>query len=929
MLATSPVTRDVTVSANNVTQAEFGLTAQAIQGETIVVTGQAKGQMEAINQKLASNQIIDVVSAEKMKELPDANIAESIGRLPGISLQRNAGEATGVVVRGMSPKYNEVTIEGVPMTSTNYFDRGIDLSILSDDMVRGVEVSKSLRADMDADAFGGVVNLTLKTADPGLHYSLLGNGAYNNLRDTYRNYKFAASVSDRFLDDQVGILVLGNIEQKQLPSDQFAAAYDLPSTDITTHQYFINTNNATLTQSDLNRHRYGASVILDYTSDWLDVKFLNVYDQKRDSTKTRTFLSYFENNQFDYGLTVGLTKTEQRTHSLSATFKFWGTELPISASYTKGDATVPQQQFFTFRETNVPSVPATLWQYGNPLTLMRVQGVMDPTATTSTLYDMGLTNSQLLDESFDLKADWKIPFVLSDQLSGTFSFGAKTHGISRTSRQVSNHDYLLFGNGETYREALTNNFPQLFPGVNPHGLQQGLYCYGLVDPAYTTKSILGYPVGPSFNLGNLMYMQNTFYNTLGGNNLGGAGGYFVNGAPTFNQFYNDNEHTTAGYVMTELNIGGDLTVVPGIRYQEERTTIGAYHVKLNGANQNGLSGEAPVLVESTRLTPGWYPSVSIKYRVNDNISVLGGAFRSMSLPSFGDITPQIVYSIQANAIATGNPMLRPSTAWNFDLGANYSSNDVGLVSVNLFYKQIDDLIYAMQSYTPYFPYTVVNAPADIWNRIPGPGSGYYDAAWAQANNATTLSTSIPINDPSRAFLRGIEISWQVHLWYLPGVLSGVVLDFNAAYMSSRQYYPTFNTVTTGTGLHKTTVLAYQTIAGQLQDQPRATYNAILGWDYKGFSSRFSLRYQQQTLTSMDTQFGLRNAFYDNLTLLDISLKQQLIDKLAVFFNATNVNAHVDNYYYSHPAVSTIAAGDLPTSKQTYGWAAQFGVSFTY
>jgi hypothetical protein len=81
---------------------------------------------------------------------------------------------------------------------------------------------------------------------------------------------------------------------------------------------------------------------------------------------------------------------------------------------------------------------------------------------------------------------------------------------------------------------------------------------------------------------------------------------------------------------------------------------------------------------------------------------------------------------------------------------------------------------------------------------------------------------------------------------------------------------------------------------------------------------------------MDTQFGLRDAFYDNVALLDISLKQQLfIENLAVFFNATNVNAHVDDYYYSHPAIGAVAAGTLPTSQQTYGWAAQLGVSFSY
>jgi outer membrane receptor for ferrienterochelin and colicin len=91
--------------------------------------------LSAINEQLTSNNIVNVVSAEKMKELPDANLAESIGRLPGVSIQRDAGEASKIVVRGLSPKFNRVTVEGVPMVSTSNSDRSIDLSLIGDDLI--------------------------------------------------------------------------------------------------------------------------------------------------------------------------------------------------------------------------------------------------------------------------------------------------------------------------------------------------------------------------------------------------------------------------------------------------------------------------------------------------------------------------------------------------------------------------------------------------------------------------------------------------------------------------------------------------------------------------------------------------------------------------------------------------------------------------
>ncbi len=55
------------------------LLVDAVEGEMVVVTAQATGQAAAINQQLSSNTITNVVSAEKILELPDANAAESVG----------------------------------------------------------------------------------------------------------------------------------------------------------------------------------------------------------------------------------------------------------------------------------------------------------------------------------------------------------------------------------------------------------------------------------------------------------------------------------------------------------------------------------------------------------------------------------------------------------------------------------------------------------------------------------------------------------------------------------------------------------------------------------------------------------------------------------------------------------------------------------
>ena len=911
---------NVTIVAGRTLSEDYELQFKVIEGEEVVITGQAKGQLSSINQQLSSNNIVNIVSAEKMEELPDANIAESIGRLPGISLQRDAGEAFAVVVRGLSAKFNEVTIEGIPMSSTNFFDRSIDLSLLSDDLIKGVEVSKTLRADMDANALGGTVNLTLRTAEPGFKYDIKGNGAYNDLGESFNNFKFSGGLSNRYLDDKVGFIVQGNFELKQLPSDQFNAAYETPVFDSQADEFRVTTQNAQLSDGSTERNRIGVSLILDYASDFVDVKLFNVYDQKRDSNIIRTKTSRFNSNEFFDQLFVNETKIEQRTHSLQTLFKIGDTKLPISLSFTKGEQNIPNGLEFDFLQTGIPAIPTADKIYGDPRELILQMGVIDPTSVNTTLWNMLRNNTSLSDESVDIKIDWKVPIKLSESFFGNLSAGFKYHSVKRESNSEQDYLFLLFGAGAGNRQRLIGGFDFL-EGLNPD-LQAGIPASPFVDQNYTRTEILGNPIGPDWTVQQLVDMQNSFYET-------NRGDYWESGPNGFTQDYTDEESTLAGYIMGEFNIGRDLTIVPGVRFQEEETDISAFHIRINTNNQNGLDGTLPRLVNTKRLFNDWYPSINIKYKANENIQIMGAVYKSVSLPSYGEISPLVQLQDQTQLVA-GNPLLEPSTSWNFDLGASLFNNEMGLFTVNVFYKEISNLIYNMQNYFPFQPHPIINAPDDIFDRLPG--REYFDTTWAINQGRRLTSGPIPMNATSKAFLRGIELSWQTHLWYLPGVLSGIVLDLNLSLMSSDQEYPSFE-FKPKKGFLTPDTLVYQTISGTLQDQPKAIFNAIIGWDYEGFSSRVSFRFQKETLTGIDTRFGLQDSFYDDVLLIDVSLKQKIMGGLSVYANATNINTHVDDFFFSHPrfvsSTRTYEGGRLPTSGQTYSWNTQFGFSFAY
>ncbi|MDE3059333.1 MAG: carboxypeptidase-like regulatory domain-containing protein, partial [Bacteroidota bacterium] len=106
-------------SKSNDLQLDVVLSQTILQGKEVVITAQMRGQVAAINQQLTSNSIVNVVSEEKIKELPDANAAEAIGRLPGVSIIRSGGEANKVILRGLSEKFTNITIDGVQVPSTD------------------------------------------------------------------------------------------------------------------------------------------------------------------------------------------------------------------------------------------------------------------------------------------------------------------------------------------------------------------------------------------------------------------------------------------------------------------------------------------------------------------------------------------------------------------------------------------------------------------------------------------------------------------------------------------------------------------------------------------------------------------------------------------------------------------------------------------
>ncbi|HWW63399.1 MAG TPA: TonB-dependent receptor [Sphingomonadaceae bacterium] len=193
--------------------------AAGADGGEILVTGQQLSTATAIGEKKSALNVVDVISADDLGKLPDANVADALGRVPGVSVivNQDTGEGEYVAIRGLSGTYNAVTINGVRVAQTDPASRDVSLTILPPNGLAAIRVTKTLTPDQDGDAIGGTIDFRTPTAfdfRDRTTIRLYGSGGINgqarSAGEASANYQAQADFGTRFADDRFGIFVSAN-----------------------------------------------------------------------------------------------------------------------------------------------------------------------------------------------------------------------------------------------------------------------------------------------------------------------------------------------------------------------------------------------------------------------------------------------------------------------------------------------------------------------------------------------------------------------------------------------------------------------------------------------------------------------------------------------------------------------------------------------
>ncbi|MGD8779891.1 MAG: TonB-dependent receptor [Ignavibacteria bacterium] len=867
----------VTVVDNQTTVLDFQLAVDVIEGSEVVVYGQALGQAAAINQQVTSNAIVNVVSEQKIKELPDANAAEALGRLPGVSIVRSGGEASKIILRGLDANMTTVTVDGVKLSPTEADSRGIDLSTIAQGALSGIVLSKAVTSDMEGEAIAGNVDFVTKNAPEKRELNINAYGSYGSLDETAKQYNFTGGYGERFFNGLLGVQLFGNIERRNRSSEEYSIDYD--QTIDERQDYQIDDFNVRYTNEI--RRRGGGRLLLDYKlpNDGM-IKFSGQYNrtERRYSTYSRNYPIVGEVNYDFEGEDIN---TDIASFSLQGANNISDWEITWNMSYSESSSEKPYGYSAGFDEPSLSeggqAIAGMRWippEYRKTTSYE----ILVPYALNN--FDVAYFNGATASTSDNLDFEKTIFFNAKKTydlfgMMGEFKFGGKYR--SKYHRRTNRSSNGVYYNGSGFYDYL-----QLPDGtVVPKDFER----YGFTDLQISTGNLilltnfldsdtrdiydkyLLYPLTDADRFRAWYDMNKYGYDPNSG---------LVEHRPsssTNGSNYNLTENVASTYIMNTLNIGQLFTLIAGVRIEADDNTYNAHYADVPVTEWTTFKDTSATHTETIVL-----PNLHLIVKPTDFLNVRFAAYRGIKRPGFNRRLPTYYYG--SGSVTLNNTNLKNSDAWNFETNIQIFNNTIGLFSVSAFYKRISNEVHYLDE-TPVFDKETTDSLGIVFPNDTPPITG------------RRYSVSYPYNSDKVTQVWGFEVEQQTNFRYLPGLLSNIVLSYNLSFIKSETYTPAEEYIEYYVQLpgspfptKRTRIRLYEALT-RIENSPEFFCNVSVGYDIGGFSGRVSYFYQGEFYNGYSAE-GYSNNIQKSFGRVDLSLKQNLTENLSVGLNVNNI-----------------------------------------
>ena len=648
-------TREIPVEVSDKGVVTITLDEDLHQLGEVVIKGHKEyhSDRSAIDMEKTAGNVLNVMSQQSIQLSPDVNVASVLQRVSGVTMERDAsGEASYAILRGMDKRYNYTLVNGVKIPSPDDKNRYIPLNIFPSDLMDRLVVSKSLTADMEGDAAGGVVDMVMKDAPS--HFQIQANAAvgtsdyfWKDSRDyltsnrsdyTHKapyevngpEYKAATSdfsngptqisrhsmpapnfvgglsIGNRFWKDRIGVMLAGSIQNTFRGTERTYNSVKMASGEQS--MYISSLQHRYYSIHDLTA---GVHAKVDLQLENNKLEWYNMYV----CTNSKS-VRYNNSVNTEYISSDSYTQDDE-TRSLSQTQSIFATHLKGTHHLTKdftadwagifsqAKAEDPDRVYLSLTNTiqSADGVDGSLWS-GNKNILKTLPKNMERRFQHNTDKDWAgyinlAYNSQL---GNDINALWKA--------------GAQYRRKERGNRYYS----YIFNPSDISQKLDGNGFDQ----------------FAAID--WTCKT---------------PYSQASQLN------------------------YDSKEHIGAAYIMTTLKSRwGELNA--GVRAEHTNQI----YTMLQKFRNMGQVGEQSYW--------DWLPSASIKWTPTKKMNVRLSYYRSINRPGFYEIVP---YQIMGEEYQEkGNPNLKRARIDNVDLRWEWFPSATEQVLAGVFYKYLQDPI---------------------------------------------------------------------------------------------------------------------------------------------------------------------------------------------------------------------------------------------
>lgn len=632
----------IKVKAETLLNFEMESDAQALGEVSVVAKKNLEGERALQMERQKATLAIENLGAKEMSIKGISNVEEGVKKITGISIA-SAGQ---LIVRGLGDRYSTTTLNGLPIASPNPDNKLIPLDIFPASTVQNITVSKVYDASAFADYSGAHIDISTKenVGSDFLSINFNAGGKFNTLgKDFYR------------MDRDGSLFKTPSLDQKLI---------DMSLTDFeeyARHNRLFNTSFQVSKKTALPEFGGNIGFGKRFTLGGNEVSVLGSIGVSND-------LQTMDNASIRTLEATGNTLNEFNYDSYS-------NELKIAALGNLG---------YSFRTSD--HIGYTFFYARNAIdTYMRREGV--------DYEDHHLIGSNNVTHIYSLQ---------NHQVNGKHYFGKQwdlnwSGSYSKTSSDEPDRRQVMFIREDDQIKLFKLNRQETmryFGSLNEDewvGDLTASYRFGdnnKLQAGFTYKDKNRDYMGTRFyyNLNKLNPTITDIYDTDSFLNMENV----ENGSITIDRkkqpkdSYTAGNSIYAGYIATEYYPVAPLLVNLGVRYEISKQWVDYYtdggKAERSELNKNDL-----------------FPSLNMKYQMNEKNSLRFAFSRTVTRPSFIEMAPFLYQESYGSAQIRGNADLQNGYNYNIDLRYELFEKNGDMLSITAYYKHLKAPIERVQT----------------------------------------------------------------------------------------------------------------------------------------------------------------------------------------------------------------------------------------